>query len=144
MKKTIIFIIVILIIVFGFILLSDWEKAEEEGTEGENKEQPTEQNGQTESVDGKEAGQEGTDVAESVSIRNFAFSPSKITIKKGSQVVWTNKDSVGHTVTSDEGNELDSELLMQNDNYSHTFNEVGLFKYHCTPHPFMKGEVIVE
>ena len=44
-----------------------------------------------------------------VEIINFAYQPSDITIKVGDTVTWTNKDSVGHTVTSDDGNELDSE-----------------------------------
>ncbi|WP_089612118.1 plastocyanin/azurin family copper-binding protein [Dehalobacterium formicoaceticum] len=28
--------------------------------------------------------------------------------------------------------------------YSYTFNETGTFEYHCSPHPFMTGKVIVK
>lgn len=79
-----------------------------------------------------------------VTIANFAFSPQTITVKKGSTITWTNQDSVGHTVTSDTGSELDSPLLSKGQSYSKTFNEVGTFNYHCTPHPNMKGIVVVE
>lgn len=81
---------------------------------------------------------------DTVTIANFAFSPATITVKTGSTVIWTNEASVAHTVTSDSGNELDSPLLSQGKSYSHTFSQAGTFSYHCTPHPNMKGTVIVE
>ena len=74
----------------------------------------------------------------------FAFSPSGLTIKKGDSVVWTNQDSVGHTVTSDSGSELDSELLSTGESYSYKFANAGIYEYHCTPHPSMKAKIIVE
>ena len=61
-----------------------------------------------------------------------------------SQSFWTNRDSVRHTVTSDSGNELDSELLSQSGSYSHTFAQTGTYDYHCKPHPYMTGTIIVE
>lgn len=79
-----------------------------------------------------------------VTIANFAFTPQTITVKRGSTVIWTNEDSVGHTVTSDTGNGLDSPLLSKGQSYSKIFNATGTFSYHCTPHPNMKGIVIVE
>lgn len=79
----------------------------------------------------------------SVTISDFAFSPATLTVKKGTTVTWTNKDSVAHTVTSDTGNMLDSPLFSAGETFSFTFNEVGTFSYHCTPHPQMKGTVIV-
>jgi plastocyanin len=80
----------------------------------------------------------------SVTIENFAFGPSTLTIPKGTKVTWTNKDEPAHTVTSDTGSELDSELLAQGQSFSHVFNTVGTFAYHCTPHPNMKATVVVE
>ena len=82
-------------------------------------------------------------VTHTVDIRNFAYSPSTITIKKGDTVVWTNHDSVGHTVTSDQGTELGSGIITTEDSYSHTFDVAGTYTYHCTIHPNMKGTVIV-
>lgn len=79
----------------------------------------------------------------SVNIENFAFKEKEIKIPPGSTVTWTNKDGVGHDVTSDAG-KFQSELLAQGKSYSRTFNDKGIFPYHCTPHPRMKGKIIVE
>lgn len=79
----------------------------------------------------------------SVSIQNYAFSPATINVKKGTTVTWTNQDSVQHDVTSDNGTGPKSELLAKGKSYSYTFNDVGTFAYHCTPHPYMKATVIV-
>lgn len=80
----------------------------------------------------------------SIEIKDFAFVPSQITINNGDTVTWTNMDSVKHTVTSDTGDELNSDLFGNGEKYSHTFNEEGEFNYHCIPHPSMKGTVIVK
>ncbi len=78
-----------------------------------------------------------------VFIQSFAFSPSTVTITLNSTVVWTNKDAVSHTVTSDDGL-FDSGLLSTNTVYSHQFTTAGTFNYHCTVHPNMLGKVIVQ
>ena len=79
-----------------------------------------------------------------VIIKDFKFTPSALTVNVGTTVLWTNEDSVQHTVTSDTGNELGSQYISDGQSYSHIFNTVGTFDYHCTPHPFMKGTVIVQ
>ncbi|MCU0678895.1 MAG: plastocyanin/azurin family copper-binding protein [Planctomycetes bacterium] len=79
----------------------------------------------------------------SVAIMDFAYTPGELTVKVGETVTWTNQDSMAHTVTSDSGIELDSELFGQGESYSHTFAEAGEYAYYCKPHPFMKGKIIV-
>lgn len=81
-------------------------------------------------------------VAVSIDIANFAFAPKEITIAKGTKVTWTNHDGVAHTVTSDTG-VFDSPYLSKEQGFTHTFNEVGAFLYHCTPHPRMRGTITV-
>ena len=78
-----------------------------------------------------------------VEIEDFTFNPVAITIKKGTTVRWIQKDSVKHTATSDDG-VFDSGLLSKDETWSYTFKEAGTFAYHCTPHPYMKGKIIVE
>ena len=78
-----------------------------------------------------------------VEIEDFAFTPATLTVKKGTTVKWTNKDSVSHTVTGDESGGPDSALLAKGESYSFTFNTVGTFAYHCTPHPSMTAKVVV-
>ena len=75
--------------------------------------------------------------------KNFAFNPSTITIPKGTTVVWTNNDSVPHTVTSSAGMGFDSGTLNQGAIFSRIFNDVGTFSYGCSIHPAMKGTIIV-
>jgi len=85
-----------------------------------------------------------TSKTENIAITNFAFSPATITINKGDTIVWTNMGSVSHTVTSDSGNELASSSLPNGQTYSHTFNIIGTFSYHCSIHTMMKGTVTVQ
>jgi amicyanin len=80
----------------------------------------------------------------SVSIQNFAFSPSTLTVKVGTVVTWTNLDSAPHTVVSDSGSELSSDTLSNGQTYSHTFSTPGTYTYHCGVHTSMKGTVVVE
>jgi amicyanin len=79
-----------------------------------------------------------------VEINNFGFNPLELRIKKGDTVVWVNRDSAGHTITSDSGNELSSPTISQKQEYRHTFTQSGTFNYHCIVHPSMKAKVIVE
>lgn len=78
-----------------------------------------------------------------VIISGFAFSPATLTIKVGTEVTWTNMDSVEHSVVSSSGSEVNSPLIPQNGTYSHVFNTPGTYEYHCSIHPNMLGTVIV-
>ncbi len=78
-----------------------------------------------------------------VTIQNFAFSPKTLTVAPGTTVMWTNKDSAPHTVTSDSGSTLASGDLSQGKSYTHTFTKAGTYMYHCAIHPYMKATVIV-
>ena len=82
----------------------------------------------------------------SVEIKNFAFEPKAVTIKVGQTVTWTNQDSAAHTVAGDGGIDsgIDSGDLPKGKSYSKTFDAEGTFDYHCSIHPQMKGQVIVQ
>ncbi len=71
-----------------------------------------------------------------IKIENFNYFPYEITIGVGETIEWINLDSAEHTVTSAEGEELNSALLAQGETYSHTFNELGEYEYYCVLHPF--------
>jgi predicted secreted protein with PEFG-CTERM motif len=77
------------------------------------------------------------------------FNPSEVTIDAGSEVIWSNDDTAGHTVTSGtlEGGPdgiFDSSLFMAGKTFSHKFEEAGEFPYFCVVHPWMQGMVIVQ
>ena len=84
--------------------------------------------------------------ATKVDISNYAYSPAAIKVKVGQTVTWTNQDSVEHDVMADtmSADAPASELLAKGESYSFTFKKAGTYSYHCSPHPYMKGTVVVE
>ncbi len=75
-------------------------------------------------------------------IQDFTFSPSRIEIDPGTTVVWTNGGQVAHSVTA-EGGGFDTGLLEPGDRRELTFTKSGTYPFHCTPHPFMTGVIVV-
>lgn len=78
-----------------------------------------------------------------IDIAGFAFAPSTLNVKIGDVVIWTNSDSVPHTITSDSGDELESPSMSNGQTYTHTFSTIETFAYHCSIYTTMKGTVIV-
>jgi len=78
------------------------------------------------------------------------YDPSPLTVKVGTSVTWTNKDSSIHTVTSglpeegDVGTLFDSSLISPGMTFVHVFDKTGTLDYSCTLHPFMHGQIIVK
>src|SRR5512138_443392 len=82
---------------------------------------------------------------DTITIRNFAFSPSPQTVKAGTTVTWENRDGVSHAIASDAGapEEFRSGTLADGSSFTFTFANTGTYAYHCSIHPSMKGTVIV-
>ncbi len=80
-------------------------------------------------------------MAVSVDIRGFAFAPAVVRVRAGGTVTWTNNDSAVHTAT---GNGFDTGRLAGGQSATVTFDTPGTYEYQCTPHPAMRGTVIVE
>ena len=83
--------------------------------------------------------------ANAVTIKDYMFSPAAVKVKVGTMVTWTNQDSVNHTVTADTNSTDAPESIdiAQGKTYSFTFKKAGTFTYHCFPHPYMHGTVVV-
>jgi len=103
---------------------------------------------------GTAAGQEQTTTVDMTD--GLVFDPDEITVQVGTEVVWENVGSVGHSVTAyeeemPEGTEfwasggLDSESAARDaypgqgdvaggESYSHTFETTGTHEYFCIPH----------
>lgn len=86
-----------------------------------------------------------------VDIQDFQFQPFEIHVAPGTTVLWKNGDDTAHTATAnrDQTNpihpyEFSSPLLFKGAVFSHTFATAGEFPYHCNPHPFMSGKVVVD
>jgi plastocyanin len=82
----------------------------------------------------------------SVTIKNFAFDPSILTVKTGTVVTWVNNDGVPHALVSDAGSPaaFSSDTLSTGTSYTFTFIQAGTYPYHCSIHPSMKGTIIVQ
>ena len=84
----------------------------------------------------------GNSETKEAAIRNFAFSPATLTVKKGIVVKFTNFDSANHTVTAVDGS-FDTKSFGQDESQSLTFAKTGEFAYYCKIHPSMKGTIVV-
>jgi plastocyanin len=78
-----------------------------------------------------------------VTIKDFDFGPATVTVNVGDTVTWTNQGPTGHSATAGDG-AFDTGILDAGKSASHTFDTAGTFAYICTPHPFMKGTVVVQ
>jgi len=77
-----------------------------------------------------------------VKIDNFAFTPSAVTVKAGTQVIWVNHDDIPHTVDSTEG-KFRSGALDTDDHFQFRFSDPGEYTFFCRLHPKMTGKIIV-
>lgn len=76
-----------------------------------------------------------------VTERNIAFDPAKLSVKVGDTVTFVNEDSAPHNVEID-GKELGQQA--QGDKVEWKAEKAGSFPYLCTIHPSMTGEITVE
>jgi amicyanin len=83
-----------------------------------------------------------------ITIKNFAFTPKTIAVKTGSIVRWENKDSIPHRIVfidkDGQDTPVDSSVLSSTQSWSKKFDQPGTYPYYCKIHPEMTGTVIVE
>lgn len=73
----------------------------------------------------------------------LSFSPATATVKMGDVIQWKNTGAAPHNVTFDAQPALTSGTLQQGDTWQVQFTVAGTYKYHCTFHPGMNGQVTV-
>ncbi len=90
----------------------------------------------------------------SLTIQDYSYAPSVITVQVGTKVTWTNKGHTSHSVTSDSTG-FDSGALAAPMGNSYggmtsgglfqvTFDTPGAYKYHCMFHAQMHGTITVQ
>ncbi|MDV7394546.1 plastocyanin/azurin family copper-binding protein, partial [Arthrospira platensis SPKY1] len=93
-----------------------------------------------------------------VSIIGNSYYPKVIQIAPGTKVTWTNEDAftymageysgihnaAGTSAHPDEEDGFVTPLLAHAESYSHVFEYEWEYEYICTPHPYMRGKVIVK
>jgi Icc protein len=77
-----------------------------------------------------------------VVVDNFSFAPAMAAVPAGSTITWTNRDDVPHNIVSTE-QKFKSPVLDTDERFSHKFDAPGTYKYYCSIHPKMTGQVVV-
>jgi plastocyanin len=77
-----------------------------------------------------------------ISVDNFTFGPTTITVPVNSTITWVNHDDVPHVIASTDGL-FRSKALDTDDKYTFTFDKAGTYSYFCSIHPKMVGKIIV-
>src|SRR3989304_5468671 len=85
--------------------------------------------------------------------RNFDPKEIRGTLGISNKIIWTNADTTAHTVTTDTQyddqisgpfNSIDTGgLILPQNTFEFTFTKDGEYPYHCEPHPWMTGKVII-
>ena len=73
---------------------------------------------------------------------NFSFAPATASVPAGTTITWTNRDDVPHNVVSTE-QKFKSPVLDTDQQFSLRFDVPGSYKYFCSMHPKMTGNIVV-
>jgi plastocyanin len=77
-----------------------------------------------------------------VKMKNLKFRPSTLTVSAGTQVTFTNKDTVKHTATL--AGTFNTHGIKPGKAKSVLFSTPGTYDYHCSIHSFMHGKIVVD
>jgi plastocyanin len=77
-----------------------------------------------------------------VKMEKESFVPAKVSATAGTQVTWTNTDSVPHSVTADD-NRFDSGPVLPGKSFQWIATDSGTIAYHCIFHPSMTAQLTV-
>jgi plastocyanin len=81
-----------------------------------------------------------------ISITPNGFDPATITIKKGTDVTWTNNSAQSRSIVGDQENSGlgTGQPIDQGSSYSFVFDKAGTYTYHDPQQPSLKGTIVVE
>ena len=79
-----------------------------------------------------------------VTISDFRFEPTELTVTPGTIVTWTNQDNAPHTATARDGSFDTGRLNSGGVSSQVKFDRPGRFEYYCQVHPSMVGQVVVK
>ncbi|KVM73125.1 copper-binding protein [Burkholderia ubonensis] len=77
-----------------------------------------------------------------VVIEQMRFTPATLTVHRGDEVTWVNRDLFPHTASAD-GHAFDSGSIAPQASWRYVTRERGRLPYSCTFHPTMHGTLIV-
>ncbi len=76
-----------------------------------------------------------------VEIEDFAYHPGRVVVSRGTRVVFANRDSARHTATRH--GSFATGVIRPGRSASVRFRRPGVYRFHCTIHPFMHGKIVV-
>jgi plastocyanin len=76
-----------------------------------------------------------------VEIEDFAYRPPTLRVRRGTKVVFVNRDSTAHTATK--RGSFDTGRIRRGGRATVRFKRRGVYRYICTIHPFMHGKIVV-
>ncbi|WP_082072919.1 plastocyanin/azurin family copper-binding protein [Hyphomicrobium sp. 99] len=79
-----------------------------------------------------------------VTIKGMKYDPANLEIAPGTIVTWKNVDAIPHNVRLPAPVDVVGNMLRAGQTMSLKFNAPGDYSYTCSPHPFMKGTVVVK
>jgi plastocyanin len=85
-----------------------------------------------------------TAAGRTVTLKNIAFSPKKLSVSKGTKVTFAFRDDgTTHNVTSTGSKRFKSIGNRSSGSQTRTFKRAGTYRYTCTLHPGMSGRIVV-
>ncbi len=82
---------------------------------------------------------------------NYVPNQSKVLLGISNKVIWKNLDDIAHTVTPDHrasdaysGDFGSIGVIKPGESYEFLFTETQEIPYHCEPHPWMTGKILVD
>jgi len=78
----------------------------------------------------------------SIKMQKEAFVPAKSTVTVGTRLIWTNTDTMPHSVTAND-QRFDSGAIAPGQSFTWTADAAGTIAYHCIFHPSMTGLLTV-
>jgi len=90
----------------------------------------------------KSSNASSTSSAGDITIHNSSFTTKPV--KAGATVTVVNKDSIEHTVTSDDGTSFNNTASPDKTFTFTAPSKPGTYKFHCNIHSFMHGQLVVQ
>jgi amicyanin len=138
-QKVMIGVIVAVIVIVGGVVAAGGKKSDTASTSTSSSSSPS-------TSKSSDASSSAAVATTAVEIKDYMFAPMITKVNVGDTITWTNMDGVHHNVVADTKSDSapNGPLIGKGETYSFKFTKAGSYSFHCEPHPYMHGTVIVE
>ncbi len=74
---------------------------------------------------------------------DYGIAPTRVSVRAGASVTWTNASKVAHTIAAGDGS-WSTRAIRPGETATLTFPRAGTFTYICKDHPWSIAQLIVE